>query len=266
MKNQDKYGWDTPPNNIAINYINACKLFTENEDEFNNFRQHPDYKIILEGYNDGGPMWLNYILLNYGDTLLKEKLSLFKRNDIYGNPTIRNIEGIGEICPFTLKYIGNAFDIKKEVKDFKLKKIVEVGGGFGSLSIMLDSIYDFDEYVLIDLPEVINLCKKYLINFPELFKKITFISTMEFDNIDKIENIDLFISDSSMAECDNVTQMIYFNKLIKNCKFGYIVYNTLHLNDSRNNFEILNNKLKENFIIKIEDRDNRFMFLTKKNI
>jgi hypothetical protein len=247
MEKTKTLGWATPPENVMENYINKCKLFVESEEAFKSFRQDPDYKIILEGWNEGGNVWLGEILASYGDEALLDRLELFKRNDIYGGPTILKYPVVGNMCPFTLKYILDAFRIIDNLGDRRYKKIVEVGVGFGSMCIVMDSIYQFEEYVLVDLPEVIELTKKYLSHFPEIYNKLKFIPCDNIEAMDEFKEFDLFISDSAIAECDSETQHLYFDKFLKKSEFGYINYNTVGHPTGPQNYHILIDKIKNFF-------------------
>lgn len=87
-----------------------------------------------------------------------------------------------------------------------------------------------------DLPEAIELCKKYLSNFKELNGKIKFVYVSEIDNID-FSSTDLVIADSSLAECSLQTQLLYTKKILSNSKYIYMIYNTLHDPSGMSNFE-----------------------------
>lgn len=249
------YGWGHAPKEIADNYIKKCKIFSESEEEFNRFRQDADYTKILEGRaKEIGDINLNKIFRTYPNEIgtIIDNLEEFKKNDIYGCPTIANYELVGDMAPATIKYIGNVLDIKSIVGNNKLKKIVEIGGGFGALCKTVSVLYDFDEYILIDLPDVISLCKKYLDHFDNIKNKITYITTEDFKDVEDIKNIDLFIADSSLSECDDVTQNKYVDKILINSKFAYIVYNTLHIPEARNTFDAIYNKIDTIFDIRTE--------------
>lgn len=256
------YGWATPPSNVMDNYISKCEKFVEDDNLFKNFRQDPDYKIILEGWNEGGYVWLQEIINTYGKDHLVERLDLFKRNDIYGGPTIINYPVVGNMCPFTLKYILDAFRIVDHLGNQNYKKIVEVGAGFGSMCIIMDSIYDFEEYTIVDLPAVVELTKKYLKHFPEIYNKVIFIpcDKMQDDN----KQYDLFISDAALAECNLDTQIKYYNSFIKNSNFGYINYNSEGHYIGQKNFNIFKNKLEDLFNIKDIHNIMHYMYITKK--
>jgi hypothetical protein len=263
MEKIETLGWATPPQEVMSNYINKCKSFVDNDEAFKNFRQDPDYKIILEGWNEGGNTWLGEILSSYGDEALLDRLDLFKRNDIYGSPTILKYPIVGDMCPFTLKYILDAFRIIENLGNQEYKKIVEVGVGFGSMCIIMESIYQFDEYVLVDLPEVIELTKKYLVNFPEIYSKLKFIPCNTIDDMNNFDEFDLFISDAALAECDMNTQHLYLDKFLEKSKFGYINYNTVGHPTGPQNYEILIKKITQTFNIEKQIGDN-YLYLKKK--
>ncbi len=235
-----KHGWEKCPDDNAEAYISKCELFSKSDSHFANFRRDPDYGKILEGGEEiVGEMALKSIAKLDLPVLLKN-LARFKENDIYGNPILRHYKLTGEISPTTLRYVNNCLEIKKLIKDFEPKKIVEVGGGYGGLCKTMSVLYAFDEYILIDLPPVIELCKKYLDNFSDIKEKITYVYCDNLEEIEKIKNTDLFISDSAFAECDLATQKIY-TKIAVNSKFVYVTFNALHIGNADQEMKIFMN-------------------------
>ncbi|MEK9181599.1 MAG: putative sugar O-methyltransferase [Patescibacteria group bacterium] len=239
----NKYGWDSPDKEVATNYINTCISFVNDDTLFKNFKRDPHFQKILEGNEfDVGEIALKSI-----DNLGKreefvELLPLFRENEKIGNPQLLFFEGIGKVAPSTIRYANTYFEIKKLLERNVPKKIVEIGGGYGGLCKILSSVYDFQEYMLVDLPEVIELCKKYLSNFKELNGKIKFVYVSDIDNID-FSNTDLVIADSSLAECNPETQLLYTKKILSNSKYIYLVYNTLHDPKGMHNFKAVINIL-----------------------
>src|SRR3989344_1434559 len=196
----NKYGWDSPKKEVSTNYINKCISFVENDDLFTNFKREPDFQKILEGNG----FEVGEIALKSIDNLRErekflELLPLFKENEKIGNPQLSFFEGIGELAPSTIRYANTYFEIKKLLGKNIPKKIIEIGGGYGGLCKILSSVYDFEEYILVDLPPVIELCKKYLSNFKELNGKIKFVYVSKIKNINFF-NTDLVIADSSLPE------------------------------------------------------------------
>ena len=58
------------------------------------------------------------------------------------------------------------------VNEAPISRIVEVGGGYGGLCKVLSTVCEFDEYILIDLPEVSALQRKYIDQFPDIKDKV----------------------------------------------------------------------------------------------
>jgi putative sugar O-methyltransferase len=58
------------------------------------------------------------------------------------------------------------------IGDAPISRVVEVGGGYGGLCKTLSVVCDFDEYILVDLPEAVAVQEKYLKNFPETLCKV----------------------------------------------------------------------------------------------
>lgn len=247
------FGWDFAPEDTSRNYRAACLKFVNDELEFSNFRRNPEYTTILEGGEDIiGHIHIGHIQqTNTLDPVLKN-ITKYKEADIYGNPVVRNYPIVGDICPNTLHYIDCSLSIQRMVGDKQIKHIVEIGGGFGNLCKTISCDIDFETYTLVDLPEAILLCKKYLANFPNVYKKVKFVSCDELDTAELPSNIDLFIADSSLAECGKSTQEKYINQFLLKSKFGYIVYNSLHIAESRYCYSYLLEACS-NYSITIED-------------
>jgi len=237
----NKLEWDKCPDINFENYNQMCDVFSKDPSEFANFKRHPKYQTILEGGEHiVGLMAIQNIKskLKFDDLLLN--LPKIKENDLYGNPITQNYTEIGDISPSTLRYTNTVYDIQKLVGDFKPKTIIEVGGGYGGLCKVFSSIYDFEEYTLVDLPNVIELCKVYISKFDDLKNKVKFIkSTDDFTP----KEYDLFISDSALAECNSDYQNKCLDNFIKNSKFSYTTFNTSHFGEFNSEINNFMNKL-----------------------
>ena len=155
-------------------------------------------------------------------------IDAFKENDEIGTPDKFSYDKIGKISPTTIRYIKNVFEMATLLQDTPVSRVVEVGGGYGGLCKTLSVVCDFDEYILVDLPEAVEVQRKYLSCFPELFAKCKFISC---DDLEEIKDVDLFISNYALSECDYDTQVNYYDKFVSNSKFAYIIYNLVNFND-----------------------------------
>jgi len=214
-----KDNWDIDEN-IKDKYIKKCKLFVEKDEAFINFRQDYDYGKILEGNDrDIGAIALNEMTQHNGLNFIIENTPEFIKNDKIGNPQTYYLEIIDQaIAAATLRYINTAWEIMHLLGEFKPKRILEIGGGYGGLCRILSVLYDFKEYTNKDLPEAEALFNKYISYFPELDGRIN----------NKIKGkYDLFIADSSLSECDKPTQLSYI-EMAKSCEYIYLTYNTTH--------------------------------------
>jgi hypothetical protein len=268
------YGWDVPED-ITIPYINKCKIFAENDEEFFNFRRDPDYIKVLEGDDvQLGAFYLDRILKeNYFSEFLYN-LEKFKEADGYGNPLLSSyasdntkIEGINHN---TIMYAYHTLDMKSLMGAFQPERIVEIGGGYGGMCKAFSVMYDFDEYVLVDLPEVIALCKKYLGKFPNLYKKVAFLTPEDVKINNSFGDFDLSMAVFSMSECNAETQNMYADKIIMNSKYSFIGYNKMHLPGILDIYNGLINKFSGKFNISydnlIQNIDCLYVYLNKKDL
>jgi hypothetical protein len=209
---------------IAEGYVNACSEAVKDEN-FINFKQDSRYRYILEGgTKDTFDYFLNKIKTLDNNSIFFDNLELFRRNDFYGNPDLYEDPEIGKFSLTTLKYAYNALEIIEYVKDSSINKIVEIGGGYGGLAVVLGGILDFSEYTLVDLPETCKLVDKYISNYDDLKDRIKSLSCFDIDEFD-FQNTDLTIAINSLSECDTEFQMKYFNKIISKSKYSYVIRN-----------------------------------------
>lgn len=209
-----------PPSHIG-NYLNACKSFTENGRLFETFKQDPAYRVILEHVSyEEGLMFISE--MKNPESLNDKTIRNFKDNDIHGSPDKYAYDKFGLISPSTLRYIKNTLDIKQYFEKRQLKNIVEIGGGYGGLCKTLGVLVDFDRYIMIDLPEVNGLSRKYLGEFEELEGRTL---QLILEDLDEIEEVDLAISNYAFSEIGLEAQMKYYDLVIKKSRRFYMVYN-----------------------------------------
>jgi len=253
-------GW-TAEEQIAVDYLETCRSAVADDQIFTKFKSLQGYKNILEHVTPRqGAEYLQVAMEMAGDALL-ENIEAFKENDTIGTPDKFSYSETGKISPTTIRYIKNVFEMATLLGESPISRVVEVGGGYGGLCKTLSVVCDFDEYILIDLPEAVAVQEKYLKNFPELYAKCKFVSC---DDVKKIKNIDLFISNYALSECDYDTQLNYYDKLVANSKFAYIIYNLVNFNDFYYNkftekvsesFEFTTSKDYENTVILAKVKD-----------
>lgn len=241
----NRHGWEMPSDEICEKYISACKDVVFDNEKFKNFKMIPEYQEILEHVdNNLGLMYYQHII-STDKQFFYDNYEKFCENDLVGNPKKYNYDSFN-ISPTTLRYIKNTLDMSSLCEDIEINKIVEIGPGYGGLCKTLSTVCNFEEYCMVDLPEVIELQKKYMSNFKEVYSKIKFIPC---NKLEKIENVDLFISNYAFSELDLKTQNKYYDNIIKTSKVVYITHNSSNRN-------LLIDKLtKDDFKIKNIYRD-----------
>lgn len=267
------YGWIATSEEEQSSYSESCLSASQDDEVFANFKKNNDYRKILEGApKQFSDYYIQRINSHNEKDLFYQNLELFKENDKLGNPDLYEEDGIGLISPSTLKFASNCLDIISFIKQFgdleNVKNIVEIGGGYGGLCLILSNFIKFDSYTLVDLPEAADLANKYLSNFENVYPKINCVSC---DNLSKIKDkkFDLCIAINSLSECNIDTQIDYFKKFISKSNYSYIVRNPdtqERLEHHRKTIEIL----PDNFLVddsnKVEEWwSNNILVYIKKN-
>jgi hypothetical protein len=221
-------------------YAEICTEAVENEEVFATFKRDPRYTAILEHVSpEHGQKYFNGIMQYELDGDLIEA---FKENDKFGGANILDYgEPFGQVSPSTLRYVQNTLDIAHFVGEGEIRKIVEIGGGYGGLCKTINCLCDFDEYHIYDIQQASRLQEKYLSNF-DVGEKVSFHSS-----VDPIEDVDLVISNYAYSELSLDLQDAYYENVIKNAKRVYMI-----LNRGEVSREVLLNRAKEDFEVTVE--------------
>jgi len=202
-------------------YKKICQIASENDEIFKTFKQNLEYKEILEHASKSqGDGYVSRILeLN---TLNLEKLNIFKTNNEQGTPDLFDYpEPFGSTSPSTLRYINVLSDLVYHFGDLTNISIIEIGVGYGGQSKIIQDYFNIKEYNFVDLPEVLNLTKRYL-------KKYNYdnLHFLDFNNLPD-KKYDLIISNYAITECSKDIQDLYLEKIIANSTNGYITGNDI---------------------------------------
>jgi hypothetical protein len=114
--------------------------------------------------------------------------------------------------------------------------ILEFGGGYGGLCHILSYLIKWKKYTFVEIKEPLELAKKCFLNMP--VNNINCISADSFNSIDKLEELDLFISEFGFCELNEngIDQNMF---MLKNSKNAYLSMNLWDTNKKK----ILKNKL-----------------------
>jgi putative sugar O-methyltransferase len=251
-------GWLAPQNASEI-YLELCEKYLKDNDAFKIFKQNPDYFKTFDVSLKDSKIYKEIIEKNFSIDFNQNSdlIKKFKENDSVGNPKLYEYDN-HYFSPPTLRYIKDSLFIKSKIGDNSINRILEVGAGYGGLCKTLDVILNFNEYYFVDLEPVVKVQQKYLNQFKCLSnKKFVFIPTTFDDNV---EDIDLFISNYSLSECNFQVQMKYYNQYIKHSNYVHIIYN--YYTGDCNKFV---DKLSIDFDVSItNDFDNKLIFAKRK--
>lgn len=207
-----------------------CRLYSQSNFLFNNFRRNTIIQTILEHTNyDQGLSYIKRILeLGFDYNYIKE----FTTTDLIGNPIKYEYPYIGFANPSTLRYVFVLSDLTRKFGSLENFSIIEIGGGYGGQARIIMKRYRVSQYTIYDLPSVLKIADRFL-------KKSLVSEGVYFKNALTLnsEVSDLVISNYAWSELSKPAQNEYLNKIMLNSKNGYITYNQINP-DSFNSFTI----------------------------
>ena len=232
--------------NIEVQY----RKWNDVRFDVNDFKQNPGVNYMTEHINErvndyGAKSWYNEC--KKINLLKKDQIiELINKNDKYGNPyKVYVNDEIPKTSSNTLKYIYFGLLKAKQIlkENIKFKNILEIGGGFGGQCLITQSIFDmlgieYNKYILIDLPNIIERQRDYL-KINNMDKSCEFITTEEYKNMKPVEDIYIF-SSYSLSEISHEYRHSYY-KLFNNVCGGLIVWNAIKHDFTeyiKSNFEI----------------------------
>ncbi len=189
---------------------------------FSKFKSYREYQIILEHVTfERGLEYLAVIKRQSPDLL--DKFEQFKANDLVGSPTLHSFGSLGQVSPSTLRYVKVASDLRTLFGDLTNKRIVEIGGGYGGQLLILDRLYRFSRYLVLDLQPVLQLISKYL----DSHLLNASYATATLNQIDGQQTYDLAISNYAFSELPKELQLRYVEKILSKSERGYLTMNDI---------------------------------------
>jgi len=200
-------------------YPAFCHLAANDEYYFNEFKRSWAFNLVHESFTyEEGRDCLILMLSRYPKFL--EKVEAFRANDLYGNPRTFKYPFVGNFSPTTLHYMKVAGDLKQIFGNLNGLTIVEIGGGYGGQCKILSDLFQFEKYILIDLPEPLELAKKYVQKHG-----ISNVLFYTFDEIPFLKSTDLVLSNYTFTECEKKLQKKMIQNILMGSKRGYLICN-----------------------------------------
>lgn len=200
-------------------YELAVREIISRRRSFYRFRRFFDYREILEHVDyELGLAYLRKI--QSISPIMLEQYSGFKANDVLGKPRTYQFPMVGRTSPTTLRYVSVAAEIERLFPNKDIKKVVEIGAGYGGQALILRKTLNFLSYSIFDLPNVQILIAKYL--SAHEVDNVTFPDVHELDSLSS----DLVISNYAFSELPRNLQEIYLNRILRYSKNGYLLMNS----------------------------------------
>ena len=239
---------------------NYCAKILESGD-LSTFKKHPHIEYMTEHNNleRYAPEWLQQIndKIQKLDIDKNIVLTALRKNEKYGGSTKSITIEDFKVHANSIKYANIALELiidwnKKELNNVNL---IEIGGGYGGFSLILNEILKglnrdiISEYILIDLKNVINLQQKYL-ELNNVKCNFRFINGEDVQKLKLNDRYYLF-SSYSLSEIPKEVRHFYYEKLFNNVDNGLLYWNTEHIDLLGYKLDIKNEKPSTGFYNKI---------------
>lgn len=206
-----------------------CKVAANNQNVFDKFRSNPVTLFTCEHFEEKWDKPMIAALEEAENIKFSDKdWDIFLKNDDVGG-AIKKEYIINKVtrkanCT-TLRYVRVLQQILELFDNMSsIKSVVEIGGGYGGQCRILSAFCPIEKYTVIDLPEVLELIRKYIKQFNIENKDINYIDgTSDFSET----TYDLVISNYAFSEMEMNVQEVYLSKIICRAKTGFIIWNNL---------------------------------------
>jgi|APSaa5957512535_1039671.scaffolds.fasta_scaffold35673_2 hypothetical protein len=177
------------------------------------------HKITTWDPSVNGKRYLKMLLYNVGMTLSKEHFEYMNKtkNRNLGYPISVKINN----CEFDFDYLHSALELEV-ITVSGARNILEIGAGYGRTPHSIISNMNVDTYTILDLPEMLSFARDYLYRVlsDEQFKKIRFVSVIDFDNLDN-SHFDLIIQIDGFNEMTKDVVDCYLDYIESHCNYFY---------------------------------------------
>jgi hypothetical protein len=133
-------------------------------------------------------------------------------------PLIEQIDNIGRKLPGPVSGAGlRMLYYARQVLKKDYSSIVEIGGGVGEFYAILRAIGYRGDYMILDLPEVQEFQRRYLVEV----EKVTGLRLPLYTRI----YYEACISFHALGEFDDGTKRHYIENVVKYCDHGFMIWN-----------------------------------------
>ncbi|NGX39122.1 MAG: hypothetical protein KR126chlam1_00442 [Chlamydiae bacterium] len=201
-------------------YCSFCKRALADEAVFQSFKRDPVYNLFYENATrQQGDLFVQALKERTPEYLKASVLARVRRIDEIGDPVVYPYAGVGTISPNVLHALKVGSDLKCHFGEQKRLRVIEIGGGSGTLCATLHDLFDIECYTIVGQPETLAMAKRQL---QELgIHHVMFLTSKELKSVP----CDLLLSHYGFTESSRSLQKMYMKKLFPHAKQGYLVCN-----------------------------------------
>lgn len=201
-------------------YPQFCMAAATDASVFERFRRHPRYMPILEHVSKR--LGSEYLLQIQSSEAVDLDDVRRLATDSTGKP-FRYFYGpkLGRLSPTSLRYLKVAGDLQVLFGNLRELSVGEIGIGYGGQCRVLQSLYGPLEYVVFDLPEVLQLSSRYLGATGVDLSRVSFMNGLD----PQPSSPDLLVSNYAFSELTREVQDAYMENVVTRAARGYMTYN-----------------------------------------
>lgn len=201
-------------------YPAFCERAAHEDILFRSFRDSVAYSEILEhvSYTLGK----RYLKAIRQDADLLASAKSICESDTVGSPRRFNYVDVGMASPTTLRYLKVVKDLVEAFGSLAGMDIAEIGVGYGGQCRVLSSLYQLGGYSLIDLPPVLSLAERYLVE-SGVDSPVRLVSALDVPELEP----DLLLSNYAFSELRRDVQEMYMRQVVSRSRRGYMTFNQI---------------------------------------
>lgn len=194
-------------------YRQLCRKATNSENSYKTLRKQPLHRKIVEPFSKSN--MAGYRLQVDRETLLPHLFYplLAKWDSKIQGPQCRLSDSFS-LSPLALRHGQILIELEREFGPLNRLRILHIGAGFGHLAACLSEITGFASYTLVDLPECLELQKKFL----SKVSGITYLTPSQLTSLD----YDLVLCTFPFTEWGDARLRETVFKKIAHIPMGYI--------------------------------------------